>query len=384
MKLLKLYDSVTGRDKETLLSNLAKDGIAISFYLDTDNKFRPDLRFIDTQPEGFLLLNNYLYGDHEWVRELKRGMDDEFLEFTYTESNIAMDLFELDPNYQDKHYWNARENYFIHGDPNYYFQIKLEGEWSALDADNDLNIDFTANPIFVELYTCTRANLNAGTPVWVNVFRKEVNYVSGNTIVISEEFIIEQDDMIFLGYNLSMHSDGLLDTRVTPIDHPERFWKTITVTRKLKTNWEHRFEIPASDADGISLKQGELPNGANEGLPFNGYYDCFVSCQVKEETSVASEPASCAVMQTLKLQGKSDSDILVERSGVYIPVTPPGTDKWMNRNLGGAARVYVSDASIALRRITYKVNLPNGSNKQLEGGYLHVRYVGANQGLIRK
>jgi hypothetical protein len=89
-------------------------------------------------------------------------------------------------------------------------------------------------------------------------------------------------------------------------------------------------------------------------------------------------------MQTLEVQGAGDSKIQIARSGINIMVPPDNVDKWMNRCLGGAAIVYVSDADIVDRRVLIEVNLPNGSNKQLVGGYIHLKYRGATEGMIRK
>jgi hypothetical protein len=370
------------------LNDRIMSGVATYVYIDYDRpvpKLRIDVNI--TPYEGIIVRDNSLVLDHEVVRNLFVGTDDEKIEVSnYHLSEIgnpiALDAMEYD-YLADIHTYLNRNWFLLHGDPNYYFVVKLEAEWGVADTDNDRGIDYALNPIYSHLRTSAVSLDQVDQTLWAKSFSKRYDYISGSTIQISDEFIFECDVPTFVGFNLCHADDTTLDFVTNPIANYANFWKRITVTRKLKTNWFHRFEIPASDSDGISMKSGFIPGGLNEGLPFIGFYDCFVSCKVKEEWTAGANDANCGIMQTLDVQGLGDSKIQIARSGVNVKVTPPNVDAWMNRHLGGSAKVFVSDAIIANRRILYEVNLPNGSIKQLVGGYMHLQYRGANEGLVR-
>lgn len=361
----------------------------ISTAIDYDGPDHIHITFENYPGEGIVLFTDQVYLDDEVVREDMRGMDDEYQEFTFEKLSvdnsdcIATDIVETNPNYADIHQYDRHEHFLIHGDPNYYFVVRLEAEWSKTNTDNDANIDFSTNNIWAQFVTRPRSTYTTDVSLWTKSFSKECAYVSGSSILIDESFIFEADVPTYVGFNLSDEDGMLMDDIIKPIANFSLFWKRITVTRKLKTNWFHRFALVPSDLDGVSLKSQQIPNGTGEGLPFNGYYDCEISCKVKEEGTVALDPANCGTMQTLEVQGAGDSKIQVARSGINIMVPPDNVDKWMNRHLGGAAIVYVSDADIVDRRVLIEVNLPNGSNKQLVGGYIHLKYRGANEGMIR-
>lgn len=278
--------------------------------------------------------------------------------------------------------------YYIHGDPCFYFKVHIQGEWGVNPDDNNASMDFTTHDFYLQFYTATTNQYGLDTG-WSLAFSKKIDYVSGDTIVIDETFLIEADILTYVGVNYSIDYGTTFDSQVLPLEtyDPDilgNYWQHLTITKCPKTSWFHRLEVPASDLDGNSTKQGILPNGIGEGLPFNGYYEVDIYCEVIEEVTAGDLNGNLVSPQIMELKGSGESFFHIDKSGRFVGVVPPNSDKFMNYSLQGSAIVYVNNESIALRNISYKITLPNGTLKQLTSGYCHVRYIGSQEGILRK
>jgi hypothetical protein len=266
----------------------------------------------------------------------------------------------------------------IHGDPCFYFKVKIEGEWGAASGDNDGSIDFTVNPIYIQFLT--RAT---DIGVWAFERSTEFNYSSGTTIIFSDEFIFESDTDLYVSPNISTVDNETLTTFVKPIANYALFHIKITVTKCTKTSWWTRLTIPQSDLDGVSIKQGYLPNTGGY-LPFKGYYECHVRIRVIEEITSGGDDGTLTSSQTFELRnGNSGTWYELDRSGRFVPETPDETARMMNYSLQGSIFIYIDSDTLSSRKLEYRVNLPNGSLKQLVEGYCHVHYKGQNEGILR-
>ena len=259
----------------------------------------------------------------------------------------------------------------IHGDQCYYFKIKIEGEWSRHAADNDASVDFTSNPIWVQFLT----KVNTAAP-WTKSRSKRFDYSVGDTIAFNEEFIFTSDSDLIIAPNLSRYDDATLIDIINPILNWSRFWMRITVTKCPKTSWFNIYSIPPDGPNGTAVKTGFLPAPADEGLPFNGWYEVHSRVKVAEEVAVGSTPSNLNASQTFELRGVNGAWLEVDSSIRYQGVVPPNDDKAMNFSLQGSAYLYVNHLVTGSRDIEYKVTLPNGAYKTLVDGYAHIKYHG--------
>jgi hypothetical protein len=156
-------------------------------------------------------------------------------------------------------------------------------------------------------------------------------------------------------------------------------WILVSFERR-QNNWFKRYEIPGTPVDTISVKSGQIPSSPSEGLPFNGFYEVDVYVGVKEYRDTMVQMFT---QQPQKLEVSAPGDIwrVIDLSGHYNQgVAPAPTNEWYNNSLQGSAIVYVNNVDCGTRDFWYRVTLPNGSFKQLLGGYMHARYLGTTEG----
>lgn len=373
----------------SLVDALIKSGNAISVLMDYEANPNVLRVHFDNRPgEGIVVLSNQAYLDHESVFDLDRGTDDEFSEISFEKLStgvndcIALDIVETNPDYASQHHYNSHEHFFVHGDPNYYFVVKLEAEWGVASSDNDRSIDFTNNPVFCQLFSKSRSEYISDVSLWTKLFSKRFDYTSGNTISINEEFIIEADVPTYLGFNLCHTDDTLFDFVTNPIANFQNFWKRITVTRRKKTSWFKTYAIPSTDYNGISIKTGDIPTPAQVGLPFKGWYEVHTKVTVREGITVGDYSANLDSAQTFELRPKGGSYTNIDESIRHVS-NVDDVDIAVNKSLQGSMMIEITDNIIANRKIQFKVNLPNGYYKQLVGGYMHIKYKGKSPGLDR-
>lgn len=264
----------------------------------------------------------------------------------------------------------------IKGDPCYYYKVIIEGEWSAEPMDNDEGYDYHGKPLFCQFLT----RQNEQMP-WN--YTRSTKYVwhTGNTIVFNEEFSFASDSDLFVGcsYSEEQYSPG---SPVYPIQNFERFWIRMTIYKCPKTGWFKRYDIPPSLLDNNSTKIGGIPNTAMEGLPFDGFYEIDIYVEVVEYEADGLTRKNIDSPDMLEIYAPGDSWRVIDKSGHYQSMYSPAPyGKWMNNSLQGSAIVYVQSEDCSSRLIWYRVTLPNGSFKQLIGGYLHARYLGGLEGI---
>jgi hypothetical protein len=335
-KLLNKYNKITGEDE--------LEALAVA---DFDDELKEDVL-------AFARGKSCCHTDESWE-----------LISTGTDNHISMDV--------------PPTGLKLHGDPCYYFRIKIEGEWGSDAADNSVSVDFTTNPIWVQFLTRTNES-----SAWTKSRSKQYNYSSGNTIAFTEEFNFISDTDLFIAPNLSRYDDATLTDVIHPIQNWSRFWMKITVTKCPRTSWFNTYSIPPDGPNGTSVKQGLIPVSASEGLPFDGWYEVNARVQVTEEVAVGGTPASLTDPQKFELRGVTGTWYEVDRSPTHIPVTPPNQDAVMGHSLQGSIFLYVSNPVTGSRDIEYRVTLPNGAYKTLVEGYAHIKYLGKTKGISSK
>lgn len=161
--------------------------------------------------------------------------------------------------------------------------------------------------------------------------------------------------------------------------YPPYFWVLISFERK-HTIWLKRFDIPSTALSTNSTFLGTIPASGSEGLPYNGYYQVDVFVQVAEFTETMS-PMYTGISQSLEISAPGDAWMTIDLSGNYDPGIA-GSTKWFNNSLQGSAIVLVSSSNCETRKISWRVTLPNGTFKQIVGGYAHVRFLDTTEGNV--
>lgn len=280
----------------------------------------------------------------------------------------------------------------IHGDDDYYFLVRVEGSWSKHTGDNSQGYDFTSTDLYIQLLTSIYNNdsttvihdqgsTNFDTPT--KVWSKKLTYVSGDTLTLDETFIIELPSAIYACVNFSLDNDTTFDDDCSAIANHSRFFKRVTVKKYPKTSWFKRYSLVADGPNGTSLKTALLPVDSSEGLPFVGFYEVTVRAKVLEEVTVGGAKANLSTSQTLKIRAKGDiAWNELDRSVTHVEYSV-GVDYVANYSLQGTFILSITDADIADRKVEYEINLPNGSQKTLESGYMHIKYLGTPEGISR-
>ncbi len=264
----------------------------------------------------------------------------------------------------------------ITGDPCYYFKIKIEGEWGANPSDNDCNTDFTSQPIY-----CQYLTRSDESSAWTFIRSTEYVWSSGDTISFNEEFIFTSDEDIFIGCSLSDQPDDH-GNPVIPIQNFELFHIKMTVIKCAKTSWFKRFDIPESSITPVTIITGNVPADDNEGLPFDGFYHFDMFLRVIEYDSDQVTNYRTENPQTLELDTPGDSWRLIDESGNFIPLPQQQLPEWYNNSLQGSVMMFVQLELCGQRDVKWKATLPNGSFRQILGGYLHARYLGGTEGIV--
>jgi hypothetical protein len=261
------------------------------------------------------------------------------------------------------------------GDDCSYFQVHIKGEWSVEPMDNDEGLDFHGVPLYCQFLI--RQDENSA---WNIVKSVRYNWQSGETIYFDEEFIYLNTGSFYVGCSFSDEEFGNGHT-VYPIQNFERFWIRMNVVKCPKTSWFNRYDILSTGIIPLSQFTGYAPSPIGEGLPFDGYYEVMAFVEFKEYESNRINTASCVSSQTLELMAPMDNWRLVDKSGV-ISVTATHEDvKWFNFSLQGSAIIFAQSNICGSRAVSYRVTLPNGSFRQILGGYIHVKYLGTIEGL---
>lgn len=261
-----------------------------------------------------------------------------------------------------------------------YYNVKITGQWGAYPQDNDENIDFRTTPIWVQFLA--RENETAD---WTIVRSKQYTWSSGDTIDINEEFTFQSLNEVFVGCSISTDRLGR-GVAVQPIANYSRYWLAMTVDDCPHSSWQRRYSIPATGILPQGTFQGEVPSELYVSLPFDGFYSADIYIGVREwEDAGGTSVASTTAPQMLELSGDGTNWLVVDTSGVVAYFGPADQIKWMNLSLQGSATIYTEYNGSNLndckfRKIYWKVNLPNGSYKQLIGGYLHLKYLGKKEG----
>ena len=163
-------------------------------------------------------------------------------------------------------------------------------------------------------------------------------------------------------------------------DYFQSKWILISFERKQITNWFKRFTIPPTPLSPQALITDNIPNTVNEGFPFDGFYHVDIFLQTKEYEADQITRACTELSQTLEIYGPGDIWKLIDESGSFQAVPEQNLPKWFNNSLQGSTIVHVQENLCGQRVLSWRVNLPNGTHKQILGGYLHAQYIGEEEG----
>lgn len=267
----------------------------------------------------------------------------------------------------------------IYSDSCSYFKVRIEGEWSAHQDDNDEGYDFFTKPVFCQFLT-----RNSETSAWNFERSKQYNWQSGDTIYFDEEFIFMTEEDLFVGCSLS-ETDNDHGVTVIPIQNWERFWIRMTITKCPKRAWFKRFDIPGTPLDTVSMIFDNVPKSLEEGLPLDGFYHVDLFIQTAEYKDDMVTRKFTENPQTLEIYTPGDNWRIIDMSGHFAQGYEPAPScEWFNNSLQGSAIVYVQWNLCGQRDFTWRVTLPNGIYKQILGGYLHARYIGGIEGILCK
>lgn len=256
-----------------------------------------------------------------------------------------------------------------------YFTIKIVGQWGALPSDNDQGLDFRNIPIYCQFLV--RPNQNSA---WTIIKSKRYDYISGNTIDINEEFIYTASSSTFyVGCSFSTEENSHGYT-VIPVANFDRFWIRFTINECPKTSWFKRYNINSTTKLPTTQFTGNIPDLAEEGLPFDGYYKVMTFVEVKEFKLNKLDLAACSAAQSLEIATPTESYKTIDISGAISQSSIQQGVEWYNFSLQGSLIAYIS-GNCNSRKIIYRVTLPNGNFKQIIGGYMDIKYLGLQEGL---
>jgi len=261
----------------------------------------------------------------------------------------------------------------LHGDPCFFYKVRLEGSWGTAAADNDQSIDFASSPdnkIFVQFMT---RPIDSGP--WTFVRSEQIDYASGTTIDFDFEFLYLATTPTYVSLNLSRYDDETFTDVVNPTGNYANYWYRMTITKCPKPAWFKSFTIPASAYAGTSPITGFIPSSLTEGLPWDGYYKVDIYLKVLEEENFGAIDANLTDPQYLEVRPYGGTWREIDRSGTHVQYSP-GDDYATNRSLQGSCILNVVSATDGARDIEWRVYLPNGVNKQVLGGYADIRYIG--------
>lgn len=256
-----------------------------------------------------------------------------------------------------------------------YFKVKIIGQWGALPSDNDEGIDFRNNPIYCQFLVRPSQN----SP-WTIVKSKRYDWTAGNTIDVIEEFIYTaSSSKFYVGCSFSSQENGHGNT-VIPVANYDRFWIRLTINECPKTSWFKKYNINGTAKLPITQFEGTIPSISEEGLPFDGYYEVMAFFEVCEFKLNKIDLAPCGSQQLLEIATIQESYKLIDKSGAISQSAIQQGVEWYNFSLQGSSIIYI-ESNCNARKISYRVTLPNGNFRQIVNGYMHIKYIGYEEGI---
>ena len=260
----------------------------------------------------------------------------------------------------------------IYGDPCYYFRVKMEASVSIERNDNDQNYDFKNEGVFV----CFLTKSIQSDP-WTIARAIRITDFDNEKMFIDYEFLTTTSDNLYVSIYLSTSGidEGM---NITPISNLGRFIGKLTVKKCPKASWFHRFTL--SDSGWVSsptaVVTGTLPTTGS--LPFIGFYHVDFYAQVRESLTIYGDDVNVTGSQSLEIREQGGTYLQLDRSGIFTPGVPNEGEKWMNRALQGSCILEITNTS---NKLEYKLTLPNGMQRKLEGGYVHIKYIGSAESI---
>lgn len=161
-------------------------------------------------------------------------------------------------------------------------------------------------------------------------------------------------------------------------------WNGIIWEERILPTWHKRIGIPARAKASLGSTSWRIPLDSEDNLPLVGFYqvDAFLNF-VEWVDPPSTNTANCLIPQTLSIKGSGNLNnwVLLDKSGA-IGITPVGDQiaVWYNFSLQGSAIIRVDDLNGDLSMQLSAV-LPNSAWDEIIGGYVHIEYLGNNEGV---
>lgn len=266
----------------------------------------------------------------------------------------------------------ALTSLFNFGGQGHYYKVRVEAGVSLESTDNDANYDFRAGGVFA----CYLQRYSESDP-WVVKRAFPITDFDTERLFIDFEFLTTSSSNFYSSLYLSTSGidEGMT---IIPTNNLSRFSYNLTITKCQKITWFKRFTL--SDSGWVSspttVITGTLPTTGN--LPFIGFYHVDFYAQVRESLTIYGDDVNVTGSQSLEIREEGGTYLQLDRSGIFTPGVPNEGEKWMNRALQGSCILEITNTS---NKLEYKLTLPNGMQRKLEGGYVHIKYIGSAESI---
>lgn len=260
----------------------------------------------------------------------------------------------------------------------YYYRVKFYAWISESASDNEQGINLTSATFFSKFYA--RSGFKTITPSGSNKIRQRSNQnlISGYWEV-TDEFILDIDENTTISWLLTHVNDDILGNNIIEFNDSFSYIK-VDIKKITKDEWHYQFEIPMIGPQAGNTFTIDLPgvNSPQDYIPFTGYYNVDVYVEVAEMDG-SMLPVNCGTQQTLSV-GRSGGGIAktIDKSQVFIPA-PSSSAKVLNYSLQGSAIIQLMKDE----KVRVTVNLPNGVNKIVEGGYVDLNFINKTTKLLK-
>lgn len=165
----------------------------------------------------------------------------------------------------------------------------------------------------------------------------------------------------------------LLKELTVSYDDSECCWQPIT-----KEKYYKRFTFGSETKVPGAEHTFNIPNDAEEGLKYAGYYQVDVYATVKEYQIDTVTRAMTSVANELQIKKyTSPTWNIIDTSGNFIGTGPDPAYKWYNNSVQGSIIVHVDDENCVDRKLSIKILTPNATVSEISG-YVHVEYLGSH------
>jgi len=244
-----------------------------------------------------------------------------------------------------------------------YIAIKPHCKIMTNPNDNEFSIDFS---LLINRPLTFVVEQSTDKTSWSEVYRKDLSLFIGE-LRLDTDVMLRPSSHIY--YRFMIEAGAYPSQEIGITGHQSSFEFAVPVYRKPRLSWKQKFVIPYTLNPALGSAIFEFPGSGLE-LPYQGIYEvnAFVTTKESDMFDVFVNSDS---PQELNLSGNGGSYFSIDVGGTLSDSAGAPTVMFTPNSLQGSSFVEITEGKVYLQVI-----LPNGFKREVQSGYLDIRFVG--------